>query len=60
MQIAKRHIGRERTALLEAVQADRRPHRFYLSDWQKIEAFLRMKLPTIQPEFPASDINYAA
>jgi hypothetical protein len=28
MQIAKRHIGADRTALLEAVQADRRPHRF--------------------------------
>jgi len=35
------HIGPERSALLDRVIADQTPYRFFLSDWQKLEASLR-------------------
>jgi hypothetical protein len=41
MRIAREHIGPERSALLDRVIADQTPYRFFLSDWQKLEASLR-------------------
>ena len=38
---AREHIGPERSALLDRVITDQAPYRFFLSDWQKIEASLR-------------------
>ena len=51
----------ERVALWDACEKDSWcPHRTSASDWLKEEAFLRMKLPTIQPEYSKTEINYAA
>ena len=38
---SREHIGPERSALLDRVIADQTPYRFFLSDWQKLEASLR-------------------
>lgn len=43
-EIVERHIGPERWAWVKRVEADKRPYRYYLSDWQKIEAELRIEV----------------
>jgi hypothetical protein len=34
-------------AWIKAVEADKRPYRYLLPDWKKIEAFLKMKLGSV-------------
>jgi hypothetical protein len=41
-ELIERHIGPERWAWIKRVEADKRPYRFYLSDWLKIESALKL------------------
>lgn len=43
-RLVKQIIGPERAALMERVQEDRAPHRFYVGDWKAIEVALTAEL----------------
>jgi hypothetical protein len=43
-ELIRRHTGEERWAWLQRVIADKRPYRYYLADWEAIEAVLRAEL----------------
>jgi hypothetical protein len=43
-KLIHQHIGPERSAWLDRVQEDKRPYRFYTSDWQAIEVALTAEL----------------
>lgn len=46
-ELIERHIGEERWTWLKRVEADKRPHRFTLYDWEKTEMGLRQDLKNV-------------
>jgi hypothetical protein len=53
-ELVRKRIREERWAWLKAVEADRKPYRFYLADRLKQEAWLKTKLQFLDPTYHAA------